>query len=164
MKKNLCFLIVCVFFQSCSCQNIDFNKIIDKYDSLDFSQLRNMSIYRGISTQNMITRLCVNIYHGSCSPYLVKLNEKNGNIIEINNDLVLDYCGKDYLSREKIESVVKKYLELDLYLVQVDNDGNVYIKPYQGRRRLVFLRKLPDSTPKDLNLFKHYKGNWYIRE
>lgn len=151
-------------FQSCNSQSIGIDGIIDKYDAVDFSELKNKSIYfRSKGHQKNTSIYFVNIYQNSCSPYTVEFNDQDKNIVEIKNHLVLSSCGKDYLSKEEIEAAIKKYVQYQFCLLQVDNEGNVYINP-TVQDRPTLLRKLPNSTPKDLNQFRPYKGNWYIRK
>lgn len=153
-------LIFVIFVQSCNGQN--FESIIEKYNNVDFSELRNSSIYpRSPGTKNNTTRYFINVFKGDCSPYMVDADDKE--IISINNDLVLKSCGKDYLNTEKIEQLFKAYMIYKLCLIQVDSVGNVYMNPDKAERPIL-LRKLPGSTPKDINLYKKYKGNWYVRK
>jgi len=155
-------LVLTITQQSCNGQGID--SIIKKYDNTDFSDLKGFSVYfRGPGHQNNASIYFMNSYGGKCSPYIVELNNRDKTIVNINNDLVLKSCSQDYLSREKITQVLIGYVQYDLCLVQVDNEGNVYINPDKPGRATL-LRKSKSSTPKDLTSFEHYKGNWYMRK
>lgn len=155
-------LVLTILQQSCNGQDID--SVIKKYDNTDFSGLKGSAIhFRSVGHQSNTSIYFVNMYGGDCSPYVVELNDQNKTIVDINNDLVLKSCGQDYLSRERITEVLVEYAQYNLCLVQVDNDGNVYINP-DRMERATLLRKSTGATPKDLALFKHYKGNWYVRK
>lgn len=155
-------LVLTILQQSCNGQTID--SVIKKYDNVDFSSLKGFLIYfRSDGYQSNTSIYYVNIYGGKCSPYVAEFNDRNKTIVNINNDLVVKSCGQDYLNTEKITEVLVGYAQYNLCLVQVDNDGNVYINPDRMERATI-LRKSKGSTPKDLALFKHYKGNWYIRK
>lgn len=150
--------------QSCNSQSMDIDAVIDKYNDTDFSGLKDMSIYfRSTGHQRNTSIYFVNKFRGNCSPYAVEFNNTDKTIVEIKNHLVLANCKEDYLSKEQIEASVKQYVEYKLCLLQVDNNGNVYINP-DKQELPVFLRKSPGSTPQDLGKFKHYKGNWYVRK
>lgn len=161
-KVILPLLVLTILQPSCNVQDTD--SIIKKYDSTDFSGLKGFSIYfRSAGHHNNTSIYFVDSYDWECPPYAVEFNDQNQTIVNINNDLVLKKCSQDYLSREKIRQVLMEYAQYNLHLLQVDNDGNVYINP-DRMERATLLRKTANSTPKDLALFKHYKGNWYIRK
>lgn len=150
--------------QACNSQNMNIDAIIAKYNSTDFSELKDMSIYfRSKGHRRNSSIYFVNKFKGNCSPYIVEFNNTDNTIVEIKNHLVLTSCVEDYLSKEQIEIVVKKYVEYKLCLLQVDNDGNVYINP-DKQELPILLRKSSNSTPQDLEKFKHYKESWYVRK
>lgn len=162
IKVILPLLVLTILQMGCNGQNAD--SVIEKYDTTDFSSLKGFSIYfRSTGHQNHTSIYFVNTYDGVCSPYAVEFNDQNKTIVNIDNKLVLKSCGKDYLSKEKIAQVVKAYIQYHLLLLQVDKDGNVYINP-DRMENATLLRKSTGSNPKDLSLFKHYKGNWYVRK
>lgn len=157
-------LLMMLQLQSCNSQTMNIDTIIDKYNDADFSELEDVSIYfRSAGHQRNSSIYFVNKFASNCSPYAVEFNNSEKTIIEIKNHLVLANCKEDYLSKEQIEAIVKKYVEYKLCLLQVDNAGNVYINP-DKQELPVLLRKSPDSTPQDLEKFRHYKGNWYVRK
>lgn len=157
-------LVLTMFLLSCKGQKMDIDSIIKKYDTEDFRLLKNKSIYfRSTGNQRNSSIYFVNIYKGECSPYAVEFDDNIKAIIEIKNHLVLSSCKKDYLSKEEIEQALKKYKEYNLCLIQVDTDGNVYINP-DKQELPTLLRKSPNSIPKDVDKFKLYKGNWYVRK
>ena len=166
MKKTiriiLTLLVLTILQHSCNSQDID--SMIKKYDNTDFSDLKGFSIYfRSAGHKNNTSIYFVDSYSSECPPYAVEFNDQNKTIVNINNDLVLKKCSQDYLSREKITQILVAYAQYNLLLLQVDNDGNVYINP-DRMERATLLRKSTSSTPKDLASFEHYRGNWYIRK
>ncbi len=166
MFKGVYFFISLLMLQlqSCNSQTMNIDTIIDKYNETDFGELKDMSIYfRSTGHQPNSSIYFVNKFNGNCSPYVVEFNNIDKTIVEIKNHLVLTNCKEDYLSKEQIEAVIKKYVEYKLCLLQVDSEGNVYINP-DKQELPIFLRKSPNSTPQDLGKFKHYKGDWYLRK
>ena len=166
MFKRALFLIPLLILQlqSCNSQTMNIDDVIDKYNDADFSGLKDISVYfRSTGHQRNTSIYFVNKFKGNCSPYVVEFNNTDKTIVEIKNHLVLANCKEDYLTTDKIEAVVKQYVEYKLCLIQVDNEGNVYINP-DKHELPIFLRKSPESMPKDLVKFKHYKGDWYLRK
>lgn len=163
-SRTLITFMLFIMLQSCKGQNSGIDSAISKFSDTDFSNFKTLSIYfRSKGSQAGSSIYFVNTYKGNCSPYVVEVDDNSHSIIEIKKHLVISSCGKDYLTNEKIEAAVKNYIELGIYLLQVDTDGNVYINPdKQGMATL--LRKSPNSAPMDLQRFKHYQGNWYIRK
>lgn len=152
-------------FQLHSCKKgpLEIDDVVNKYNDVDFSRLKNISIYyRSSGDQTNTSVYFVNLFNGKCSPYVVVYNNVERTIVEIKNHLVLSSCKEDYMDKEHIESVVKQYVDYEICLLQVDEAGNVYINP--NRQDVpILLRKSSESTPQDLEKFKHYKGEWYIR-
>jgi len=148
--------------QSCKSQQID--DIIIKYNDADFSSLKNVSIYpRSIDKFKGTTIYLIDSYLLKCSPYVVEVENSYDSILSIDNGLVIKSCGKDYFSKSKIEEVLKQYKKLNLCLIQVDNEGNVYINPNRSELPII-LKKSKNSTPSNINLFKQYEGDWYVRK
>lgn len=161
---NVHILILIVFLQSCNSQSMNNDMVIKKYYNTDFNKLKGLSIYcRSKGHQQNTSIYFVNEFSGKCSPYTVEFNDFNKTLVEIKNHLVLSSCEKDYLSKEQIDTAIQLFVEYKLCLIQVDLEENVYINP--NKQELpTLLRKSPTSTPRDLQLFKHYKDNWYIRK
>lgn len=156
----LLFIVMVVSLQFCNGDHVD--QIVKKYDQTDFSDLKGFSIhYRDARHQENTFIYLVSTYDVKCSPYMVEVDGQNS-IVNINNNLVLESCGRDYLTKEKIKQVFAKYSQYHFCLLQVDNEGNVYINP-DNQERPTLLRKSVHSNPKDLALFSHYKGNWYTK-
>lgn len=150
--------------QSCNSQSMNIDTIINRYSDTDFDELKGMSVYfRSTGNRQNSSIYFVNKFNGSCSPYVVEFDNANKVLIEIRNHLVLTNCKEDYLNKAQIEAGVRKFVEYKLCLLQVDSTGNVYINP-DKQELPVLLRKSPDSTPKDMDKFTHYKGDWYVRK
>ncbi len=165
MKRAFYLIVVLtVLLQSCKGQNMDIDNVIEKYSNTDFDNLKGLSIYfRSKGHQRNTSIYFVNEFKGSCSPYTVEFNDNDKTVVEIKNHLVLSSCGKDYLSKEQIETALHYFIGYKLCLVQVDTEGNVYINP-DKQELPTLLRKSPNATPKDLHLFKLYKEDWYVRK
>jgi len=146
----------------------DIDKAIAKYEQTDFSELKNMSIYfrsRGRHLNSSI--YFINKSKVSCSPYAVEVDNLDKSIVEIKNHLVISSCGEDYLTPETIEAALKKYFALNLYLVIVDSEGNVFINSFQANRPANLLRLAKESGEREIKkdyVYKHYKGRWYLKE
>lgn len=160
--KLLCGLFIVLLYSCIKPMSID--DIINKHDAANFDDLKNISIYfRSSGNQWNSAIYFIGILEKSCSPYAVEFNGIDKSIIEISNDLVISSCGKDYLTKYQIEKIMKKYIEYEFCLIQVDESGNLYINPYE-QELPTLLRKIPNSEPADLYLFRHYRGNWYVRK
>lgn len=159
------FILMLFVFQLHSCKNEtkEIDDVVNKYSDVDFSRLKNISIYyRSSGSQTNTSVYFVNLFNGKCSPYVVVYDNVEKTIVEIKNHLVLASCKEEYLKKEDIESMVKQYVGYGICLLQVDEEGNVYINP--NRQDVpILLRKSSESTPQDLKKFKHYKGEWYIK-
>lgn len=159
------FILMLFVFQLHSCKNEtkEIDDVVNKYSDVDFSRLKNISIYyRSSGSQTNTSVYFVNLFNGKCSPYVVVYDNVEKTIVEIKNHLVLASCKEEYLKKEDIESIVKQYVGYGICLLQVDEEGNVYINP--NRQDVpILLRKSSESTPQDLKKFKHYKGEWYIK-
>lgn len=152
-------------FQLHSCKNetMEIDDVVNKYNEVDFSRLKNISIYyRSSGSQTNTSVYFVNLFNGKCSPYVVVYDYVEKTIVEIKNHLVISSCKEDYMNEGYIESVVKQYVDYGVCLLQVDEDGNVYINP-NSQDGPILLRKSSESTPQDLERFMHYKGDWYIK-
>lgn len=157
-------LLLAYPFQSCKEQNMNIDEIIQRYNNEDFNSLKNKSVYfRSKGNRRTSSIYFVNVFKGKCSPYAVEYDDEAKKVIEIKNHLVLKSCKKDYLSTSEIEQVITKFKEYNFYLIQVDEVGNVYINP-NGQDLPTILRKEPNSTPTDINKYKFYKDNWYIKK
>ena len=166
MFRTIYFIILVslVFqLQSCKKEILEIDDVVNKYNDVDFSRLKNISIYyRSRGSQTNTSVYFINLFKGNCSPYVVVYNNVDNSVVEIKNHLVLASCKEEYLKKDDIESIVKQYVGYGICLLQVDEEGNVYINP--NRQDVpILLRKSSESTPQDLEKFKHYKGEWYIK-
>jgi len=163
MKKNIIlFLILTIFFNNCSNNSID--KTIQKINNSDLSNINGLTIYFRSAGQTRNSNIYfVNSFGVNCSPYIVEVNMSNLEIIKIKNNLVLESCHEDYLDMTTIEKAIADYLALKVCLIKVDSVGNVYINPTQ-QEQPTMLRKSKGYSPKDIEQFEYYKGDWYIRK
>ncbi len=163
MKSNwIIVIIIMSLLQSCNSQKTD--KVIDRLDDVDFSELKGLFIHfrsKGHSRNSNIYFITTN--KTNCSPYAVEVDKSKIDELKIKNDLVLKTCDKEYLDKETIKIAIEKYLELNICLIQVDSFGNVFINP--SKQEFPTLLKMSSSTPpKNINQFELYKGSWYIRK
>lgn len=163
IKLLISILLLFTIFSSCNTKNQekgDLNTILATIDSTDLTPLTNLSIYYVGKGENNTLRYFVNLYQGKCSPYLVDMTKDNLSIAKIDNQFVLKSCHDDYLTKAKIKESVTLYCKLNVYLLQTDEYGNVYINPFQEgsptMMRISSNGKNPDSSK-----YSHYKDNWY---
>lgn len=164
ISKLFLLIILSIFLHSCTSKTFIIDDYIDKIKPSDFDLLKNRVVYfrsRGHSIGRSI--YFVNLFNGNCSPYSVEVENTSGRILKIDNNLVLETCGADYLTISQIEEAVQAYLKLNLCVVMVDENENIYISP-QNQDRPNYLRKSVGSNPKDIGEFVHYRGDWYIRK
>lgn len=163
MKTKIFFSLFLLFLlQSCNRTKLTTDDIIEKYNEEDFSCLSGVfANYRGGKYENLVSIL-ISQDNVNCSPYIVKVNYDNGEIVTINDTLPKRDCD-GYFTDNQIKNFTKCFLKYKFQVLAVDSDGNVYINPdQQGLPTL--LRKENNSTPGDLKNFKLYKGKWYIRK
>ncbi len=162
-KKIAMLVAVMYFIQSCGDPTADLDGFIDKSDTTDFAALKNYSVnFRSRGTERGSSVYFINKYHLNCSPYAVDVNDTHKSIIGFRRILETPECEDDTLSKQQIEVVVNKFLEFDICVLQSDNEGNVYFNPHKQDSPYL-LRKSPNSTPPNLDSYRHYKGNWYLR-
>jgi hypothetical protein len=155
MKDKLIYILISLFFLSCNSHTID--KVISEIDSTDISPINGMSIcYRSKAYY-------INTCFANCSPYIIETNHIEIDSLEINNNLVLKSCGRDYLDYSQIKKAFQCYNNLQVCYIRIDEKGNVYINPSKADYPTL-LRISENNTPKDIKNFEKYKGNWYIRK
>ncbi len=163
MKSNFLKLVVFVSILY-SCNSSDINDIIIKYDTEKFTELKGYAVsFRSSGQSSNSAIYLVSEFDSKCSPYFVEINKDNYSIVTVNKDMLLKTCNKDYLDENKIASIMTEFFKYDLMVLQVDEEGNVYINP-NNQELPVYLRKATNSTPKNLDQFKIYRDNWYIRK
>jgi hypothetical protein len=163
MKRIMFFITAYICF-SCNSMTINIDEIIAKYDSVDFTMLKNRAIsFRSIGDTKNTSIYLLNVYRGAFSPYIIEIDNNNDSILRISNHLIISNQGNDYLTLAEIESSMKQFLRYKFCVLQVDTVENVYINPLQ-QDKPILLRKVPASAPCDFKQFKLYKGNWYVRK
>jgi hypothetical protein len=139
--------------------------IIKKYDTEDFSALKDTYIgYRGKDeTANVM--LMVAQFDLACPAYIATIYPKTKELIKTDDHLIKESDKKcsSYFKKEQIAAYAKIFLKYDLKVIGVDAAGNVYINPTEQEAPNL-LRKVSGTDPKDLKGFKLYKGNWYLRK
>jgi hypothetical protein len=155
MKRFIVILIMLIILQSCKNQEKINNNVIERIDKTDLSILRGISIYFRSKGDNYNTNIYfVSTFQINCSPYIIECDPLAPQKSIINKDLVLESCGQDYLDDQTIIKALAKYIELNVVLIYIDEDGNVYINPSE-QERPTLLKKVKNSTPRDFNQFKH---------
>lgn len=149
------FILISFLLLSCNSQNID--KVINRIDNNDISPIKGLSIYYRSNLH------FVNVCCSNCSPYLLKIKRLEVDSLEIDNNLVLKSCGKDYLDYTKIKNAFQCYIKLQVCFIKIDEKGNVYINPSKADKPTL-LRISENNIPNDIEDFKKYKDNWYIRK
>ncbi|UPT65675.1 MAG: hypothetical protein M0D57_14200 [Sphingobacteriales bacterium JAD_PAG50586_3] len=160
--KKACFTLL-VSLIACN-SNSTIDKVIKEHDQTDFSIFKNKYIhFRSVGQTRATSIYFVGVDSVDCSPYGVEVNNANDSVISINNKLVISSCGKDYMTNENITQITKEYLKYNFALIKVDNYGNVFINPDKLNEEPNVLRHVPSTMPLHFNSFKHYSGNWYLR-
>lgn len=151
-------LIICIF-QSCS--GNDYDTLIEKYSQEDFSCLQGVFMNkRGRDNNgNIVIIVCKRNF--KCSPYIVTINNKSGEILKIDDKLPIRDCN-GYFSNNEIGNFVKCFLKYKFEVLSVDLNGDVYINPFQ-QDLPILLRRQDKYSPQDITGFKIYKQNWYIK-
>ncbi|AWA30146.1 hypothetical protein HYN48_08665 [Flavobacterium magnum] len=165
--RKIAFAAAGLLLWSCH-KETDFTQIdaaIKKYDTVDFSALKNTYVgYRGRDeTANLM--LMVAKFDLSCPAYIATVYPKTKELTAVDEHLIKE-SDKDcqpYFTKQQIAQYSKAFLKYDAKVIGVDASGNVYINP-AAQDAPNLLRKVDGSTPKDLADFKKYKGNWYLRK
>ncbi|AWI26043.1 hypothetical protein [Flavobacterium pallidum] len=156
-------LALCSCHKELSTAQID--AVIKKYDTEDFSALKNSYVgYRGKDeTANVM--LMVAEFDLNCPAYIATIYPKTKELVKTDDHLIKesDKNCASYFKKEQIADYTKAFLKYDLKVIGVDAAGNVYINPTEQDLPNL-LRIVPGTTPKDLKDFKKYKGNWYLRK
>ena len=165
MQRIIVYMLLLIsLLQSCDGGNNIIDTVIDKYDDADFSELRGYCVsYRSSGNNRNTSILFVSKFDDSVPPYIVECDTRNKEVVSISKKLLNLNGVKDYLSKDRIIFIAKKYSEYRLCVLEVDSFGNVYINPDRPEFPTL-LRKNPNSVPNDFRSYKHYKRNWYIRE
>ncbi|OYU81888.1 MAG: hypothetical protein CFE23_03165 [Flavobacterium sp. BFFFF1] len=166
--KKLALLFALPLLFSCAKEplsNDAIDALIKKYDTEDFSSLKNVYVgYRGKDeTANVM--LMVAEFDISCPPYIATVYPETKELIKTDDHLIKDAekeC-KLYFKKEQIARYSKAFLKYNFKVLGVDSDGNAYINPTEQELPNL-LRKVPSAHPKDIDDFKHYRGNWYVRK
>ena len=165
MKERLYIrtILLLIILQSCNIDKFEPDAIISKYDKNDFSCLKNVYInFRGKAKHDEII-LIVRRYEPYCPPYVVTINSKTTEIIKIESHLLKKGKINNYFSEKEIKNYIECFSKYDFTILGVDKNDNVYINPSSQQEEPLLLRKSINSVPKNLRLFKKYKGNWYVR-
>lgn len=159
MKKNILIYFLLVFFISCSEDNENIDKIIEKYKSENFKELRGVFItYRGLDGDNVI--LTVNKFKSNCPPYIVTVNPITKKIIKIEDHLVSKKCD-DYFNEKEIQNYTICFLKYNFIVLGVDYDNNVFINPNKQQPPSI-IRVEDKYSVNEYKEFKVYKDNWLI--
>jgi hypothetical protein len=163
--KNKFLLIVLILLntlQSCNSQNSNYNDVLDRFNGEDFTCLKGVFVNIRGNIKNDTVVLMMSKYRFKYSPYIIRASYSNKEVLEIDSKLA-NRDSNNYFSEDEIKTFTKCFLKYKLEVLAVDNDGNVYINPYQ-QETPILLRKSIYSIPIDFNQYKLYKGNWYIKK
>lgn len=160
MKWYITGLIILLnMFSSCNGQNL--NKIINRLDKESFDKLEGVFISLRNKDRSSMT-IMIDKYDIDCSPYVVTVNLSTKEVLSISDKLMDEEC-KGYLADTDIKILISEFLKHDVAVLGVDKDGNVYINPNK-QEPPILLKKSDKSPPKDIDQFKLYKGNWYVKK
>lgn len=165
MQRIIVYMLLLIsLLQSCDGGNNIIETVVDKYDDADFSELRGYCVwYRSSGNNRNTSILFVSKFDDSVPPYMVEYDTRNKEVVSISKRLLNLNGTKDYLSKDRIMFVAKKYSEYRLCVLEVDSFENVYMNPDRPEFPTL-LRKNPNSVPNDFRRYKHYKRNWYVRK
>ena len=156
-------MFILTFLSACNNKRKTIEQVVSRMDTADLSELKNMCIqFRSSGLHYNSSIYLVSAYDKNCSPYGVEVDNRKKNILEIRNDLVLESCGTEVFDRIRIVKAMKKYFELDVCLICVDQQGDVYINPTE-QERPTLMKIANGAQPKDRTDFSQYKNDWYVR-
>lgn len=144
----------------------EIDKVIKKYDRESFDEFRNVFISERSKTGNEIVYL-LHKFEDDLAVYFVHYDLINGRILKIDDKMLKNRGMAGYFTEQEIADIIKKFRKYKVYLLGVDDDGNIYLNPFYSNEP-PFLLKLK-NTPKDREVKKGYmytlyKGNWYLNK
>lgn len=162
------YLLSLFFIMSCQneIKNDDIDTVINKYDKTDFSLFKNTFIGIRERNGNEIVYI-IEKAEGNLPVYFVKYSISKGSIIDINKTALEEKNIEDYFTSKEIYSIIQNFRELDLSLLKVDKEGNVFMNPFKINEPAILLRLANPSANKEVRrgyVYNHYKNNWYIRK
>ncbi|MFY7936925.1 MAG: hypothetical protein ACOVOQ_06095 [Flavobacterium sp.] len=165
---KLLYLLSLLIITSCQkkLKQNDFEIVINKYDKTDFSFFKNTFIaIRERSRSEII--FIIGKSEDNLPVYFVNYSINKDRIIEINKRALKEKNIEDYFSDNEINKLIVNFKKLDLSLLKVDKDGNVFINPFDINEPAVMLRLENLSNKKEIRkgfVYSQYKNNWYIKK
>ncbi len=165
LKAMFSILIFSLVLISCSeskVSNTDIDEFIKTYQSTNFNVFQNYTI--AIRQRNVFeTIYLLNdgesvVKNVICFVYVNRITNKIEKI---------KFKKKTNLKNEKIRSLIYKFREYNFAYLSVDKDINISVNPFtiDLEPYLFFVKKneLKSQVEKNFTVFKHYKGNWYVK-
>ena len=123
MQRIIVYMLLLIsLLQSCDGGNNIIDTVVDKYDDADFSELRGYCVwYRSSGNNRNTSILFVSKFDDSVPPYIVECDTRNKEVVSISKKLLNLNGVKDYLSKDRIMFVAKKYSEYRLCVLEVDS-------------------------------------------
>ncbi|MDO5655060.1 MAG: hypothetical protein Q4G27_02850 [Flavobacteriaceae bacterium] len=176
MIKVLSILLQAFVLFSCNQNSNDNNFIkkrmseidifIAKYSDTDFSEFKNSFIAIRQKDRNEVIYL-VQRPENNLPVYFVTYDLQKKNITDINRSMLEKNGVEDYYTDEDIVNLVNLFRKYDFALLQVDNDNNVFINPFEINSPAILLRLNSETNEKTIKkgyVYTHYKNNWYVRK
>jgi hypothetical protein len=159
-----------ILFFTMTCQNEskrnDIDSIIKKYDKTDFSFFKNTFVGVREQSRNEITYI-IEKSEGNLPVYFITYSTSKESVIDINKTALKERNIGDYFTDEEISGLIENFRKLNLSLLQVDEQENVFINPFKINEPAILLRLANPSDKEEVRkgfVYRHYKDNWYIRK
>lgn len=165
-KGEILYFVLVIVLISCASGSpkSSIDSFILKHNNTSFDELKNCTIsYQGIDSRSGKLTYFIGKFNTRCSPYVLRVDKGNIQNIEIDNKLVIKSCRTDYFSTRELQDIFFEYSKYDISVLQVDSLGNVYFNP-NSIDPPILLRKVSNTSPLNLNQYRLYKGNWYLRK
>ncbi|MCD7971331.1 MAG: hypothetical protein LUG18_01480, partial [Candidatus Azobacteroides sp.] len=139
------------------------DSIIYVYENQDFSGLENISIGILEEGKSMIIYF---ISKRNEENYILKYNLKESVISKFSYFDIPE--GEKILSEEELTSIIENFRKYGIYMLEIDEEKNIYINPYEINAPPYYMKCKSDTTKQLLEkndfIYEKYKDNWYINK
>jgi hypothetical protein len=156
--------IYCEYGLSCRTNTNNIDRFIEKNQDKNYEEFKGVMIStRSIGERKIIyilSRTLVDI-----PPYFVHYDRISHRVVRINRSALERKNINDYFSDTQIEKYVQRFQDLDLYLLGVDDDGNIYFHPFRFNEPPLLLKLKKSDGSKEIRkgyVYDLYEGSWYL--
>lgn len=166
MLRLITLISILPFVSGClnnkSHSNID--QFISAFENEDFVQFKNISIIRKSKNQGKAVYILMKT-NNNLPAYIITYDLAKKRILEIDHSMLAKAGIEDYFTDTQLSNYIEAFRKYDFYVMNVDNDGNVYMNPFYPNQPVCIMRTSTSSQRGMLQkgyLYEQYKGRWYL--